>query len=174
MPNHLKKQPVAAKKAKVRPKRRKDCSRCSRGKGETFWCFRNRYVFDVDRARELVADGRPVFELDPADVAYSVGRCEVNEKHVAHVDASIPGIVAHVYFPADDGSLVHGHRVIDGHHRAARTMQLGVPFYVYVLSEEESVEILTKAPEGARPTFPQDDGAAGSTALRECDAAVRP
>lgn len=131
---------------------KKDCSRCNRGKGEAFWCLRNRYVFDVDMAREFVRDGNhDVMELEPEDVVYSVGRCEVNEGHLAHVDPSIPGIVAHIYFPNDDGQLVHGHRLIDGHHRAARCLQLGIPFPIYVLSEKESVKILMKAPQGARP-----------------------
>jgi len=103
-------------------------------------------------ARELVHDGtHEAMELEPEDVAYSVGRCEVNEGHLAHVDPSIPGIVAHIYYPNDDGELVHGHRLIDGHHRAARCLQLGIPFPIYVLSEKESVKILMKAPDGARP-----------------------
>lgn len=134
-------------------KSKKDCSRCNRGKGEAFWCLQNRYVFDIDMAREIVRDGNhEVMELEPEDVVYSVGRCEVNEGHLAHVDPSIPGIVAHIYFPDEDtGELVHGHRLIDGHHRAARCLQLGIPYPVYVLSEKESVKILTKAPDGARP-----------------------
>lgn len=131
-------------------KSRKDCSRCSRSDGEAFWCMKNRYIFDIDMAREFAGDGREKIELEPADVEYSVGRCEINEGHLEHVDPSIPGIVAHVYFP-DDGELVHGHRLIDGHHRAARCLQLGIPYYVYVLSEEESVQILMKSPKGARP-----------------------
>ena len=129
----------------------KGCSRCDRSEGEAFWCMKNRYVFDVDKAREFVAEGHELMELAPDDVEYSVGRCEINEGHVAHVNPSIPGIVAHLYFPDDDRTLVHGHRLIDGHHRAARCLQLEIPFYVYVLTEEESIACLMKAPRGARP-----------------------
>lgn len=133
-------------------KSNKDCSRCNRGKGEAFWCLKNRYIFDVDMAREFANDGNhEVMELEPEDVVYSVDRCEVNEGHLAHVDPSIPGIVAHIFYPDDNGELVHGHRVIDGHHRAARCLQLGIPFPIHVLTEKESVEILMKAPKGARP-----------------------
>ena len=131
---------------------KKDCSRCNRGKGEAFWCMQSRYVFDVDMARSFIQEREhEVMELEPDDVHYSVDRCDVNEGHLAHVDPSIPGIVSHIYFPTEDGEVVHGHRLIDGHHRAARCLQLGIPFPVYVLSESESVEILMKAPEGARP-----------------------
>lgn len=128
----------------------KGCSRCSRRHGEAFSCFRSRYKFDVDLARELVSDGREKVELDPDDVRYSIGRCEINEAHVAHVDPTIPGIVGHVFVPQPDGTLVHGSRLIDGHHRAARCLQLGIPYYVYVLTEEESVQVLMRAPKGAR------------------------
>ena len=132
---------------------RKDCSRCNRRDGEAFWCLKSRYIFDVDKAREYAKQGHEVMELDPDDVVYSVGRCEVNEGHLPHVDPSIPGIVAHIFFPDDDGRLVHGHRLIDGHHRAARCLQLGIPFPVYVLTERESQKILMKAPDGARPAI---------------------
>ncbi len=128
----------------------KSCSRCSRDKGEAFWCMKNRYVFDVDKARQFVAQGHDMMELEPDDVQFSVGRCEINEGHVAHVNPDIPGIVAHVYFP-HEGTVVHGHRLIDGHHRAARCLQLGIPYHVHVLSEEESIACLIRAPRGARP-----------------------
>ena len=122
------------------------CSRCSRTRGEVFRCFKKRYVFDVRKARELVADGRDKIELEPDDVTYSVNHNRINEAHVAHVDPSIPGIVSHLYFTESDGTLLHGHRLIDGNHRATRCLQLGIPFYVYVLTEEESIAILKPAP----------------------------
>jgi hypothetical protein len=127
-----------------------DCSRCSRRHGEAFWCFRNRYIFDVDMAREIVADGREKMELEPDDIQYSIDHCEINEGHLAHVDPRIPGIVAHIYFP-HDGDLIHCHRLIDGHHRAARCVRAGMPFHVYVLSEAESIQVLMRAPKTARP-----------------------
>lgn len=133
------------------------CSRCTRGEGEEFRCFRGRYKLDVDLAREFVADGRETWELDSDDLWYSINHCEVNEGHIAHVDPSIPGIVAHIFFPDEDGTLIHCHRLIDGHHRASRCLQLGIPFLVYVLSEAESVEVLTRAPEGARPRITEQN-----------------
>lgn len=123
-----------------------DCSRCCRSDGEIFTCMKSRYEFDVDEARQLAGRGHDVMELDPEDVVYSVGRCQINEGHVPHVNPEIPGIVAHIYFPDEDGTLAHGHRLIDGHHRAARCLQLGIPFPVRVLSEEESLRVLNDAP----------------------------
>lgn len=127
-----------------------DCSRCNRN-GEAFYCFKKNYIFDVDLAREMVSDGREVFELDADDVDYSIDRCEINEGHLAHVDPSFPGIVAHLFFRDDDGTMVHAHRLIDGHHRASRCRQDGLPFRVHILSERESVAILTRSPEGSKP-----------------------
>jgi hypothetical protein len=139
------------KKKKKRKKRdRDDCSRCTR-KTEAFYCYKKNYVFDIDMAREIVADGRETVELDPEDVENAIDRCQINEEHVAHVDPSYPGIVGHLFFRDDDGTYAHGHRLIDGHHRATRCWRDGLPFYVYVLTEEESVAVLSKGPEGSRP-----------------------
>ncbi|WP_372716929.1 hypothetical protein [Novipirellula sp.] len=144
-------QTMGHKKGKKAKQRKStECSRCTR-EGEAFYCFKKNYVFDVDMARAFVSDGRESIELEPEDVNYSVDRVEINEGHLAHVDPSIPGIVAHLYYPADDGTLVHAHRLIDGHHRASRCRQDKMPFYVYVLSEEESIATLIRSPEGSTP-----------------------
>ncbi len=102
-------------------------------------------------ARDIVADGREAVELEPDDIQYSLDHCEINEQHIDHVDHSFPGIVSHVFFPDSDGVVHHVHRLIDGHHRAAKCQLLDVPFYVHVLTEEESVQILYQAPDQARP-----------------------
>lgn len=130
---------------------KKDCSRCNRSAGEAFWCYKSRYIFDVDLARELTAVDHEIMELDPEDVDYSVGRCVINEGHLPHVNTEIPGIVAHIFYPDENGEVVHAHRLIDGHHRAARCLQLGIPFPVRVLTELESEHVPMKAPRGARP-----------------------
>jgi hypothetical protein len=138
-------------KRKQSKKKNKDCSRCTRN-GEAFRCFSKQYVFDVDLAREIVSDGREKVELEPDDVLYSIDHCEINEKHLEHVNPVYPGIVAHLYFPdPDTGKKIHAHRLIDGHHRATLCHRRGEPFYVYVLNEEESVRILLRSPNGSIP-----------------------
>jgi hypothetical protein len=108
--------------------------------------MRRRFIFDVDLARKIVSDGRNPMELDRDDLRFSLERCEVNQNHVPHVDPTIPGIVSHVFFP-QDGEIVQGHVFIDGHHRAARALQLEQPFFVHVLSEDESRQIVLRSPE---------------------------
>ena len=121
------------------------CPHCSDG-SETYRYFQGRYKFDVDRAREIVADGRTPVELDPADVRYSVDMSRIYPQHVKHVDPKFPGIIAHVWGPGENGSWLHGHLLIDGHHRAARCLELGIPYFVHLLTEQESEEILLRGP----------------------------
>ena len=128
----------------------KDCSRCTR-EGEAFRCYRNTFKFDIDLAREILSDGREPVEMDADDIQYSLDRCEINEGHIDHVDPTIPGIVTHVFVPDQEGNVHHATRLIDGHHRAARCLRDGLPYFVRVLTEEESVRILKRAPELARP-----------------------
>ena len=131
-------------------KKPKDCSRCTR-EGEEFRCFRKRFILDVDMARDFVADGREKVELEPDDIRYSIDHCEINARHLHHVDPRFPGIVAHLYYPDDDGTIIHCHRLIDGHHRASVCLLRDEPFYVYVLSEHESIQCLIRFPKGASP-----------------------
>jgi hypothetical protein len=122
-----------------------ECPRCKSGH-EYFW-YLGLYDFDVDRARELVADGREAVEVEEECVRLSVAESEMCEPHVQHVNPAYPGIIAHVRYRADDGEWLRGHVLIDGHHRAARCLQDGRPFFAHLLTEQESLAILVKSPE---------------------------
>jgi hypothetical protein len=142
------------KRLKVREKSQADgCSRCGRDPTdyEAFRCYNNTFKFNVDMARKFIADGREPVELDADDVRYSIDRADINKEHVEHVDPSLPGIIAHVFFPTKDGRVVHATRLIDGHHRAARCQQLNQTYRAFLLTERESVAILERCPDGARP-----------------------
>lgn len=118
----------------------------SAGGRETFGYMKRKYVFDITRAIEIASDGREPVELDDDDVRFSLDKVRINKKHLEHVDVSRPGIVAIVHAFGEDGALVKGHRMIDGHHRAARCLELGLPFSVYLLNERESIQILERSP----------------------------
>ncbi len=122
------------------------CRICNSKGPETFRYMQTAYLFDVDKARAICGDGREPVELDEEDVRHSLNDCRIHQQHVKHVDPSIPGIIAHIYFVTEEGEQLHGHRLIDGHHRAARCLQLGRPYRVYLLSEQESIDILLKSP----------------------------
>jgi hypothetical protein len=143
----------AAKKARSKKVRRvtpSRCSTCNSSGSETFWFLRHRFIFDVDRAREITQDGRRPQLLNRDDVRYAVDSSRIKESHVPHVQTRFPGIVARVRFIGKDGAVVRGDVLIDGHHRAARCLQLGRPFSVYLLNYNETDEILTRRPDAAR------------------------
>lgn len=125
---------------------REECPHCRSGP-ETYWYMKHRYLFDVSLARELVQDGREPVEVDDESVRKSVQWSKLFPQHIPHVNTKYPGIIAHVWLPLENGERISGHLLIDGNHRAARCLELGIPFFAYLLSEEESCEILLKSPE---------------------------
>jgi hypothetical protein len=122
------------------------CDRC-RGGREWYTYLWGLYEFDVDRARQLTSDGREPVELEEASARQSLADCKMDEEHIDHVDASLPGIIAHVWYTTIDGEVFQGHVHIDGHHRAARCLRDGLPVLAYLLTEEESRAILLKKPD---------------------------
>jgi len=132
---------------KARPPK---CPHCRSGT-ETFRYMQRKYLFDVDAARKLVQDGREPVELDDDDTRHSVDISRIYAEHLPHVNTQYPGIVAHLWYQQPDGEVVHGHLLIDGHHRAARCLQLGQPFFVHILTEDESRAIAIKAPKIRTP-----------------------
>ncbi len=126
------------------------CRVCRARGAQTFSYMDGLYLFDLERAAQLVQDGREPVELEPDDVRFSVRTYPLHKVHVGHVDPRRPGLLAHVWYTTEDGAHVQGHRLIDGHHRAARCLDEGVPFFAYLLSEEESRAILLRGPEEVR------------------------
>lgn len=123
------------------------CPHC-KGGPETFRYVKSVFKFDVDLARQLVQrPGHEQIELDPEDVKHSVDTTRIYPQHLEHVDVQYPGIIAHIWYPEPDGSILQGHTLIDGHHRAARCLQLGVPYFVQILSEAESKAVLIEGPD---------------------------
>lgn len=139
---------TASKKTRsVEPSR---CSVCKASGAETFWFLKRSFIFDVDRARKITQDGRRPILLDRTDVRYAVETSHIRESHVPHVNVQYPGIIARVRFVKENGRVVRGDVLIDGHHRAARCLQLGRPFFVYLLTHDESDKVLTRRPDAAR------------------------
>lgn len=122
-----------------------ECPHCVSGP-QSYRMLYDTYKFDVDMAIAMVQDGREVFELPEEDVRHSLDWSEIHEQHLAHVDMRYPGIIAHYWYEEADGTILHGHVLIDGHHRAAKAHADGLPFQVVVLSEEESRRITQRSP----------------------------
>jgi hypothetical protein len=127
------------------------CPHCVPDAHETYRYFGRDFVFDVDRAREIVSDGREPVEVDDGSVRACPSDTRIHRQHLDHVDTKYPGIIAHISVVTHDGEYAKGHTLIDGNHRAAKCLESGRPFYAYVLDEDESEMILTRARPLATP-----------------------
>jgi hypothetical protein len=83
-------------------------------------------VFDVDRAREIVADGRAAVVISPDSLHRNISAVQMDKTDEAH--------------------SYHGSVLIDGHHGGMRALREGRPFFVYILGQEESLEVILEAP----------------------------
>ena len=127
-----------------------ECARCQLNADDGGEVFRHRkgtFKFDVDFAIEIVSDGREPVEVDEESLRHTLLKSEVDEQHLPHVNMGRPGIIAHVTYHLDDGETVTAHLLIDGNHRATRSLREGRPFFVYLLTEEETDRTLLRAPE---------------------------
>ena len=118
---------------------------------ETFWYMAKQWIFDVSQAIHWVQDGREPVELDRESATAAVKESEMNEEHIARVDPTRPGIVAHVRFRSPDGQVLKGHVLIDGHHRTAKCLREGHSILVYLLTEWESLHLLLRRPDDIWP-----------------------
>lgn len=141
----------------------RDCVRCtsvtdplSAGEpvGEKFTFF-GMGTFNIDKARQLVADGRPVREVPTAKLAEFTSytgipgkerilAAHVDEEHIDHVPDSKDDPVILAWSP----KIRNKPRLclpIDGHHRIARAVKHNQPtVYVVVLTEKETDKIFKK------------------------------
>lgn len=136
---------AAKKKSKPQKSSTESCPHCATGE-ETYGYLKRAWVYDVDLARKIVSDGREAVELETDDIAYCVDNSRIHEQHLDHVNPIYPGILAHLWGPGEGGTWEHGHLLIDGNHRAARCLRDGLPFRAYLLSEDESEQILRRGP----------------------------
>lgn len=125
--------------------------------GESFRWFNGVAVYDIDKARQIVADGREVFECDTHKLAgfvsytgvpgtFNVLTTAIAEEHIDHVSDSKddPIIIASFLKPRADEPQVRSKMPIDGHHRIAKAIKYKQPLvYVVMLSEDETDQILT-------------------------------
>jgi hypothetical protein len=130
-----------------------ECDRCrDHRRKETFHYLWHSYEYDIDLAHRLVNDGREPVEVEEESVRASIDRCTIVKEHVFHVDARLPGIIAHIRFTDADGEVYRGHVLIDGNHRAARCLSEQLPFWAYLLTEQESQQVLLRSPRDVAPS----------------------
>src|SRR5258708_2772834 len=118
----------------------KQCSICPERKAGTTEVYVLRegpdsYVFNVDKAKRIVADGRKPTALSEPTIAKLVAVNHHAPEHLPHVDPLRPGIIVHRY-----GGLV----LLDGIHRAVRCLREKRVFYVRTLSYRESLACVVR------------------------------
>lgn len=105
--------------------------------GEEFFEFRS-LRFSLQAARELVKPSM-LHRVDHAGLAAWLEHVFINPLHVDHLPAELgPGIM--VTFPAG-----LGRPLIDGNHRAVRALRNRTEFLVYLLPEDETLELLRRS-----------------------------
>jgi glutamate-1-semialdehyde 2,1-aminomutase len=117
------------------------CARCRQA--ALVFSYRNgQFRFDLSRARALAQGARELVEVEEESVRASLEDVAIDPEHAAHVDATLPGIIAQVEMTDADGESVSGHVLVEGHHHAYRCLEEGRPFFAVVLDAEESRETL--------------------------------
>jgi len=95
----------------------------------------DRYFFNVDRAKQIVSDGRPAIAIAEATIRRIMAVNEYIPMHLAHVDPKKPGIMLQRF-----GGLV----LLDGIHRSVLSLQQGRAFHAYALNYPESLACLVR------------------------------
>lgn len=94
--------------------------------------------FNIRIAREL-SQGHDLFRVAPADLIRWLEDVRINSIHLDHIPLnSGPGIMV---------TLPHnlGMPLIDGNHRAARSLRDGSVFIVRILTEDETLQLLCRS-----------------------------
>jgi hypothetical protein len=119
-----------------------DCSRCpvigaeDVGGDESYNLLSLR--FSICIAQQLTRHHQPIL-VEPESLRRWISNTRIDHEHVGHVPLKAgPGL--QVTLPAGCGKPI-----IDGNHRAARALLEDRDFYVYVLNEQETLELLRRS-----------------------------
>lgn len=99
------------------------------------------YIFRIDTAKKITADGRAALPVSPETLRAFVGMNEFDFDHLFHVDLSRPGIFIRRF-----GAPM----LLDGTHRAVRCFARHRQFRAFELSYEESLECLVQQRTSAK------------------------
>jgi hypothetical protein len=117
------------------------CSEC-RGRLEGIQIYSARRVadqslmaWDVELALKICSDGRQPVQVHPVQVNEMLRVNQFDPVHLDHVDPALPGIVCAIDYTEYSYPIVC---LIDGSHRATRCRRDGLPFFAYVLTDQES------------------------------------
>jgi hypothetical protein len=115
------------------------CARCrSRREGPEIYRFERFdgkvFAWDIGLARQICSDSRSAVFVSPEDLDTILGVNSTDPSHLDHVNPRIPGIACACSSAGDQPLWV----LIDGSHRGGRCRRDDLPFFTYLLTEEES------------------------------------
>jgi hypothetical protein len=123
------------------PAPQSSCLECQ-GRREGFQIYTARVdnqhllAWDVELAWTICADGRTAIRLHRSYLDEMLRVNQYSPAHLEHIDPAQPGIACAIDYTEDLSPVLC---LIDGTHRAARCVRDGISFFVYMLTEEESV-----------------------------------
>jgi hypothetical protein len=122
------------------PRSAKACRICAERETLTTEVFvvgegQGKFALNVKRAKRIVADGRRSIVLSEQTIKRLMTVTDYAPEHLAHVDTTQPGVILHRY-----GGLI----LLDGIHRAVRALRENRTFYVYTLSNHESLACVVR------------------------------
>lgn len=106
-----------------------------------------RHVFNVEKAKQIVKDGRVAYLVPKPLLARLLGTKKWSSPHLDHVQAKRPGICIR---------LMGGVVLVDGIHRAARSAHRGLPFYAHLLTFSETQSCLIDESPHSHHAFTQE------------------
>ncbi len=123
-------------------RRHNDCSRCPVIGAEDIpgvEYFNLKWMrFSIRIAREIAFGRTPVL-VEPTTLKQWLQNVRIDPEHVGHVPLNVgPGVK--ITFPAGCGEPI-----IDGNHRAARALREGKSFFVVVLDEADTLQLLRRS-----------------------------
>lgn len=93
-------------------------------------------AWDVELALHLCSDGRKAIRVHPVQLDEMLRVNRHWPDHLEHVDAAQPAIVSMLEYTDDSLPLLC---LIDGSHRGAKCRRDDLPFFAYLLTEQESL-----------------------------------
>ena len=127
-----------------------DCLRCpiigERGTGEEEFYQLHALRFNIAIAHQL-CQGHQLYRVPSEDLERWLDRARIDKEHIDHLPPDLgPGIVATL--PRGSGMPL-----IDGNHRAARSLINRTEFHVFTLDQPETLELLRRSMGNAAANY---------------------
>lgn len=103
-------------------------------------------MFDLELASSICSDGRQPVRVAPYALVPLLEHRAIDEAHTEHVDESDPGMLAHIPKKLRERLTELPEAIlIDGGHRATKSLRRHLPYTAYHLSEDETLLLIKRS-----------------------------